>query len=316
MRPKIARIGLETLEIRALLSTTVVFEDSTPQVVNDKVGTVAVNFSAQNATGDPTPVTVTVATGGGTAVPGVDYTPVQETVTLTPGTASNPPSPFPYAQLTIPILPGPASLGTRVLQVSIAPTPDSPQGQTEDIVITHGTDTTSPYAVSSHALTQGGKVVAFSIQFSKPMAVGPVTDVTNYAAAAPVSRSQIGSLSLSPAYGMFFTNTIPLKSAIYDASANTVYLVPVNPVKPSKISRLAARMHHDFQVGSPPTAGFSNLVDTSGNPITSDSPDDIFASIGYFAKFSTAAPASPSVLSYLFGAATPKGNAKASHKVK
>ena len=110
-------------------------------------------------------------------MPGVDYTPVQQTITLTPDSS--------MSTVAIPILPGPASLGTRILLVTISPTPGVPQGASELIVITHGTDTTAPYVVKSQALTQAGKVVAFSVQFSKPMAIGPVSNLANYASRRP-----------------------------------------------------------------------------------------------------------------------------------
>jgi len=78
-------------------------------------------------------------------------------------------------------------------------------------------------------------------------------------------------------------------------------------------------MNVEFQVGSPTTANFSNLTDTSGNPIASDNPDTSFGSIGDFAGSSRVVKASPSELSYLFGTstqATPKGNVRPAHKIK
>jgi hypothetical protein len=63
----------------------------------------------------------------------------------------------PSKEVSIPILPGPASLGTRVLEVSIPQSAGSDQQSTEYIVITHGTDTTPPYVVNSQAFTQRGK---------------------------------------------------------------------------------------------------------------------------------------------------------------
>jgi hypothetical protein len=310
-------MGLENLENRALLTTTAGFEDAVPQVVNDKVGTVDVSVGAWGDPGDTAPVTVTLTTGGGTAVPGVDYTPVTRTMTLAPSTTSvNATS----TQVAIPILPGPASLGTRVLQVSISPSPGAPQGQSEYIVITHGTDTNPPYIVNSQALTQGGKVVAFSLQFSKPMAIGPVTNLANYVAVAPKSALQVGATVLGSGNSITYTVNIPLKSATYDTFNNTVYLLPVNPVRLNKVEKLAARVGAEFEVGSPTSASFSSLADTSGNPIVGGDPA-IYSIVntGSFVQFTRAAKASSSVLTYLFGAtahATPKGNAKPTHKIK
>jgi hypothetical protein len=265
--------------------------------------------------GDAMPDTFAFSTSGGTAVPGVDYSPVPQTITLTPNPNTPPPVGEPSKAVSIPILPGPASLGTRVLEVSVPQSPSNPQQTTEYIVITHGTDTTSPYVVSSQALTQGGKVVAFSIQFSKPMAVSSVTNLANYVAAAPKSSLEVAGTMMSDGglNQVDYTKNIPLKSAIYDAATDTVYLIPVKPEIPNKV---AARFHIEFEVGSPPSTSFSNLVDTSGNPIASDNTYD---NIGTLAQFSQVTKASPSTLAYLFGTPTqtkPTPKPKHGHKVK
>jgi hypothetical protein len=326
MRSTRVRMLLENLESRALLTTYVAFDDMPVQVVSDKVGTVNVNVGLwSNDTSAPTAETVTLTTSGVTAVPGVDYTPVQQTITLTPAN--------PRMQVTIPVLSGPASLGTRTLQVSVSPSPGTPQGHSEFIVITHGTDTTPPYVVNSQALTEGGKVVAFSVQFSKPMAIGPVTNLANYAIAAPSSLMEIGALALGGSAS--FSKNIPLKSAIYDAATDTVYLVPVNKVKPVAFHTPLTR-HLGFVVEPPSTfeanlqvlkatptstpaiaAAMSNLTDTSGNPIASGDSSVLLPTAGSFAAYPSVAKASPSVLSYLFGTpthATPKAKPKPTHK--
>ena len=296
MRSTRARMLLENLESRSLLTTYAGFVINEPQVVSDKVGTVDVPIQVFSSdASSPTAETVTVSTSPLTAVPGVDYTPVQQTITLTPDSS---------ATVAIPILAGPASLGTRTLLVTIAPSPGLPEGASQVIVITHGTDTTSPYVVKSQALTQGGKVVAFSLQFSKPMAIGPVTDLANYASAAPTSLNEEISgepMNFNADGAASFTKNIPLKSAIYDAATDTVYLVPMNKVKPKAIRR------YPFQVVSPnPTiaTSFSNLTDTSGNPIAANEHIYSVADVGRFAASPRVAKASPAVLSYLFGTPT------------
>jgi hypothetical protein len=296
MRSTRARMLLENLESRSLLTTSAGFVINEPQVVSDKVGTVDVPiqvFSSDAST--PTAETVTVSTSALTAVPGVDYTPVQQTITLTPDSSST---------VAIPILPGPASLGTRTLLVTIAPSPGLPEGASQLIVITHGTDTTSPQVVNSQALTQGGKVVAFSLQFSKPMAIGPVTNIANFASAAPTSlKEEISGepMNFGADGAASFTKNIPLKSAIYDAATDTVYLVPMNKVKPN------AKWRYPFQVVSPNpsvTPSVSDLTDTSGNPIAASDPIYSVADVGRFAASPRVAKASPAVLSYLFGTPT------------
>ncbi len=317
MKTKKAKIKLESLESRALLTGTVYFDEPTSTVtVNDQVGTVDLSLRAysdpNNLMNATPPVTVTVSTTGGTAVPGVDYTPVQQTFTITPMTpGGGPPT---VAHLTIPILPGSASLGTRVLQVSISPASSAANGTpNEYVVINHGTDTTSPTIVNSQALTQGGKVVAFALQFSKPMAPGTVTDLADYEVVSPKSKMEIGSAMMSESAGLFYSNVIAMKSATYDASTNTVYLVPTKPLVPNQA---AARLHLAFQVGSPTTTNFSSLTDTSGNPIEFDTWSQ---ELGRFATGPQVTKASTSMLSYLSLApahAKTKPAAKITHKTK
>ena len=232
-----AKFKLESLESRALLTATVYFQEATSSItVNDRVGTVDLALSVYS---DPNlsvtpPVTVTVGTSGGTAVPGVDYQPVQQTFALTPGSLTLGGKLPTVAHLKIPILPGPASLGTRVLQVSIAPASAAAYGTpNEYVVITHGSDTTSPYIVNSQALTQGGKVVAFALQFSKPMALGPVTNVANYEVVSPKSKMETGDAMMSENRELIYTHVIGMKSATYDPTTNTVSVLSFLSLTPT-----------------------------------------------------------------------------------
>ena len=108
-----------------------------------------------------------------------------------------------------------------------------------------------------------------------------------------------------------FTKNIPLKSVTYDAATDTVYLVPMNKVKPK------AKWRDPFQVVSPNPAispGFSNLTDTSGNPIAANDPSTLLRLDGVFAATPRVAKASPAVLSYLFGTPYPqRSQAKLGH---
>jgi hypothetical protein len=323
MRSIKAGMRLETLESRALLTTTVGFIDRFTQDVSDKVGTVdvSIGFLASDPKGSG-PVTVTVSTGGGTAVPGVDYTPVQKTFTLTSSSISGP-SPTEFAQVAIPILRGPASLGTRTLQVSVSPTPGAPQGQSEFIGIHHETDTTNPTVVQSQALTQAGYVVAFSIQFSKPMAIGPVTNLANYAVAAPAAPVDVPLISTS------FSKNISLKSVTYDATNDTAYLVPMTKLKIRYValyggfgSSVSGEFQNYYQIespavlaaamqakqassGTPPALNqsLSTLTDTSGNPLSTTGGGGL-AGEGTLFTQPQLARARPTDLAYIFGART------------
>ncbi len=325
MRLTSARVVLENLERRSMLTASVGFFGPQVQVVNDKVGTVDVSAMLQNNNDISLPTqTVTLTTSGGTAVPGVDYTPVQQTISLTPNTTTL----MPTQSVSIPILPGPASLGTRTLEISISPTPGAPQGQKEFIVITHGTDTTTPYVVNSQALIQNDKVVAFAIQFSRPMAYSTVTDLSNYAVGVVSSLSQAALAATTGTSG--FSKTVPLKSALYDASNSTVYLVPAGKVKPSshywvespdalQIGLQILQTKPADQLAFPAT--MSKLTDTVGNPIaqSAEGNEGFMSTDGEFGLPFRNAKASPSALAFLFGtttSATPKGKAKPAHRGK
>jgi hypothetical protein len=315
MRAKKSRVGLENLESRALLTSSVGFGDFPTTVVSDRVGMVDVHVNMATVVGtesSATPVTLTRTTGGGTAVPGVDYTPVQQTITLTPNTSSDPMSADPMVTVRVPILPGSPSMGTRVLPVTLSPTPGNPQGQTEYIVITHGGDTTPPTVLNAQALTLGGKVVAFSIQFSKPMDPATVANLANYAAAAPKSALEAGASLMGTSSSVSYSKSIPLKSVVYDATSNTAYLIPVSPTKPNN----RIRRPFEFQVGSPAPTTFSNLRDTSGNPINSLAVTGLVDTAGSFVQQAMVTKASPTVLAFLhLGGPTPTRH-RASHKVR
>ena len=338
-----AKFGLEPLETRALLTAMsfAAFADLNPAVVSDTIGTCDVTVNLQQYNGSQ-PVTVTVGTGGGTAlpagtetirggvavgkvtratgvgtaVPGVDYTPVQQTVTLTPTN--------PSITIPIPILPGPASLGTRILPVGISPGL-GPNTEWKYIVITHGTDTTEPYVVSSEGLTVQGKVVAFAVQFNKPMALGPVSDPANFVVGAALPANyddpgvQFAGIGTNGHAGLFsYANNVRIRLDIYDSATNTVYLIPVKPVTPTT-DPTAVKGHEQFQVASvnewPDSYNvISSLSDDSGNPISNEPTGNPNAIAGGFVQNTSITKASPSILAYLFGTATKTHASKPSRK--
>ena len=304
MRSTKARLRVETLEGRALLATSAGLLGPS-EIVSDQVGVVDVSVFDLSNIGDAsagTAETVTVTTSGITAVPGVDYTPVQQTITLTPGQPST---------VSIPILPGPASLGTRTLRVSVSPTPGAPQGESQVIAIVHGADAEPPFVVKSQALTKGGKVVAFALKFSEPMATGTATNPANYVVSAPATKREILSTAFGGHGGL--SKRIPLKSALYDAATATVYLVPIKAVNPRSFGLPV------FEIGPPTStvdAPISNLTDTSGNPIAPVSGISFYdLSVGTFNETPRLAKASPSVLSFLLGTPARPG-AKLASKLK
>ncbi len=128
--------------------------------------------------------------------------------------------------------------------------------------------------------------------------------------------------------GGAFSKTIPLKSAIYDPTSDTVYLVPVSKVKRSLFFEVEPPFVNQANlqaINAKPTneplinEGFSNLTDTSGNPIASFPGSNLFSTDGNFFAPTQITKASPAVLSYLFGTptpATPKVKPRLTHKAK
>src|SRR5262249_42931890 len=168
----------ERLETRGLLSAGFPTGLTT---VNDHAGFASIGlpnlpFQLDSTTAPPLSVYLSYS---GTAVPGVDYTPITQPIAFTSGQDSAP------AQ--IPILPGTPSEGSRLLEIDLSPAPGAPPTNAAFVLITHNADTTPPNIIATRMVTRGPYVKKFVITFSKDMAPGPIQDVSNYAIADPRS---------------------------------------------------------------------------------------------------------------------------------
>jgi hypothetical protein len=202
-----------------------------------------------------------VSTAGGTAVAGVDYTPVNETVTFEPGQTSQ--------TVQIPVLPAPASDGTRILDLTISSSPGGAPTSEAFLIISHSADTTPPTIVATKALTKGPDITGFVLTFSKAMAPGPVQDVSNYAVVNP------HSYHVRKRKQWLTSATVPLSSAVYDPTTDSVTLTLAHRIKKSPIITITdSQSEQEMNVvgENAPTASellpaISPITDTTGNPM-------------------------------------------------
>ena len=218
-----------------------------------------------------------LSTSGGTAVAGVDYTPVNETIAFQPGQTSQ--------NIQIPVLPAPASDGTKIVDLLILSSPGGAPISEAYLVINHSSDTTSPQVVASRALTKGPNISGFVLTFSKDMAPGPVQDVSNYAVVNPHSYRFVNHKQ------WVSSATVPLSSAVYDPRTHSVKLTLAHRLKKSPIimitdSQLEQGMNaagnsvstaNEFVPAVSPA--ISPITDSTGNPIAGSSDP---ASDGHF----------------------------------
>ncbi len=172
------------------------------------------NSEAPGPDGSPTASTEQVYLSfgsGGTAVPGVDYTPGGQTVNFSAGEGT--------VTVQLQILPGSAAEGTRTVALDLSTAPGAQPFAVAYLDITHNSDTTPPNVVSTKALTKGPDVTGFVITFSKEMAVGPIQDVQNYAIEDPRSIRILPRIQST-----IDTHYLPIKSAVYNSATDSVTL--------------------------------------------------------------------------------------------
>jgi len=254
--------GLEPLEDRQLMSVNF---DSTVYTVSAQTGSVSITLDNQGGLSPPPATQVVLSLGGGSAVPGVDYTPVSRTVSFAAGQSTQ--------TVQIPVLPGSPSEGTRTLEIDLSTAAGSAPTTAALVVITHNADTTPPTVIGAKALTRGPYVTGFVITFSKDMAPGPIQDVDNYAIDDPRSIRPVKGKEWTVA-----TRLIPLKSAVYDSSTHSVTLATAGKVKKFPVftimdTWLANELNLVGQK-TPPTAAqllpqLGPFSDTTGNPLAS-----------------------------------------------
>ena len=281
-RDKTCRLGAELLEDRNLM--TVDFSQGF-YAIGDRAGVAMITlirYDGTKGTANQNTEQAQLTVGGGTASPGVDYQPVSATVTFGPGQTSQ--------TLAIPVLSKPGS-GTKVVHLTLAPSTDVPHGAAAYMSIMHGPDTTPPHVASTNLVTKGGLVTGFQITFSKPMDSAQVQDVNNYVVQNPRTTRHVRGSAVTLA------GAVPLRSAVYDASTNTVTLIPAGRVRVSQYFEIeSSQLSQAMTARSTSTTDVTKLAimspvaDTSGNALDSNSdgiPDGqllVFAAPGRLGK--------------------------------
>jgi hypothetical protein len=205
--------------------------------VADTAGSITLILQRRQSRGGlKAPEVVSVHTVGITAVPGVDFAPVDQVITLPPRART--------AKVTIPIFPDDQSNGTRTFAVTLdhAPVSGNPaDSQAVVITIEHPVPRLSPpIVVKTRLLTSADQVTGFMITFNKDMDPAQVQDLSNY----KVHGQQAGP------------SNVVLSQAVYNQAAHTVTLVPAQPV-------LVRR----YVVENPGPGPQSRLTDLAGNAL-------------------------------------------------
>jgi hypothetical protein len=176
---------------------------------------------------------------------------VSRNVTFQPGQAS--------VTIPVPVPPVPAGFGSVqvVLGASLPGMSFKNWPAVTSFTVFASADKVPPTIVATMLTSQG-----LSLTFSKPMDPSTVANINNYL---------VQIVPTTPA----FPETIALRAAVYDPSAQTVTLIPTKPVDPAS----------DYTVssGPPPIAGTRVLTDLEGNPIDNsidNSPGSFLVPVG------------------------------------
>jgi uncharacterized repeat protein (TIGR01451 family) len=211
---------------------------STQEAVADNAG--SITLLAERINGTLGTVSATYYTLNYTAVAGTNYVGTLGTVTFAPGQS--------FAAITIPILnDGFVNPNLGFLVALTAPTGGASlgtQGITGVIVVNTNRDTIPPIVSSLLAIPNGNSIEGFALTFDKAMDPTEASLLSNY------------SVVLTGAGAVNVGTPVPLIAAEYNASNNTVILVPAALLPSNRFYEIVAN-------GT--TGNF--LHDTSGNPL-------------------------------------------------
>jgi hypothetical protein len=185
-----------------------------------------------------TTVQVNYVTAGGTAAPGVDYTPVQGTLTFQPNQLT--------AKFSVAILPGSGTAGVKVLGLSLT----SPGGgaqlgtlstATLSITTSSGgtnpggpagpTDTVPPQVIGTQLVLGPGGITGVTFSFSEPLDPTRARDLGNYGYFA-ISAGPDGQ------FGTSDDRSIPLAGVQFSAPVTAVTVIPSSPLPLSGFYRI------------------------------------------------------------------------------
>jgi hypothetical protein len=198
--------------------------------------------------------TVELITSDGTAKAGVDYEPVDQMVTIPPG-----------ATVSIPLLDDASTGPDKTVNLALKDPSNPPSASTNTAVLylSPTADTTPPTVSQVGLQTKGHTITGIVVSFSKPMDPGPVENVQNYFLHKDLGQT-IGA-NVGP--------QIPLTSAVYNPSAQTVTLTPATPLPASTLYQITLNQYYaNGPIGvtaptEPDGVIPSPITDTSGVPL-------------------------------------------------
>ncbi len=222
------------------------------QVVTQQAGEATVTLSRPDTAG---PLQVEVATYGYTPYVGA----TDQTLTFADGQGQ--------ASLTVPILAGAPNPGVVDVPFFIKSINSTPIVNLAfammDLTIVASEPTLPPRVVSASNAPSG-----IVVRFNKPMNPVAASNVKNYFVQAATSQST-GFLGLSQSLS---AHSVPLRSARYDPSTQSVTLIPKQPVRndPLAANPIQGRRTKSLLRLVPPSNTGSGLTDLQGNLINPD----------------------------------------------
>jgi hypothetical protein len=229
---------------------------------------VPITFNVPAGQTAPPSVTLTLTTLAGTAQPGIDFTPITQTVTFTAG---GPTTQF----VNIPILGNTTATGTRTFTVQLAAAPDQTVQLTDatgtvtiidNDITTPPTDTTPPTVVNITRYGFHEQPTVLVIRFSEPVDPSAAADPFNYAITSAGRDGRFGTND------DVFTD---VAQAAYDPTTNSVTL----------------RLAQSLYIFTPHVLSVGGIGDLAGNPIGGDgSPTDFTLSRSQLAGRASEAP--------------------------
>ena len=159
---------------------------------------------------------VQVIMSGGTAQPGVDYAPTNETLTFKPHETEQ--------AVIVPLLNSGKASGQETVSMTLTSQSGATSGavlQSAVLTIPNQSSAGPPVVERVSPIIQHNQIVQLQVTFDKPMNVSSVENTSNYWSQVENVDDMVGNTD----------NTSSFQSAVYDASTQTVTLTPEKPLK-------------------------------------------------------------------------------------
>jgi uncharacterized repeat protein (TIGR01451 family) len=193
-------------------------------------------------------VQVQYATGGGTAKPGLDYTPTSGTLDFPDGVSTQ--------SFTIPVLPYAFNRGDVTLGVALSNPAGGavlgPQTGAQLTIHVLNPDTTAPTVTGVSWFGVGQRASDIVVAFSKPLDASTASNPDNY---------QLVNTGRDSVFGTRDDSRVTIASATYNPADNTVVLVPSAPLRANTFYHLAI----NGSQGSPITDIVGNVLAGNGS---------------------------------------------------